>query len=382
MKRFRDRFDPKFMKVSKYVIFSAVVIFIICLILYNAQGFFGDVWRVIKAVLVPIAYGAVICYLLTPITNFLARRLNGKSETQKGWVRPVAVVLTILIVLALIIGLILLLGGFLVNGLKSISFNDISGFFSAIKEEFSGFAEGIEKLLRDLNISSDNLESIVSKLISGIGGFIADLFASLPKAATTILFAVIFSIYFLLDGKRIGDYLKRVFKALSGEKTRNRFRVFLQDADNVFSGYIRGKILDAIVIAVITSAAFSIARVPYAVVAGVFTGVVIIIPYVGSVVSYLILFLAYLVKGDFSGIWVALIILTVILVFEAYILCPKLISKSIVIHPLLIIVALIAGGAVGGLIGMLIGIPVVALIKIEFDRYIERREQDQEKQES
>jgi len=56
------------------------------------------------------------------------------------------------------------------------------------------------------------------------------------------------------------------------------------------------------------------------------------------------------------------------------VICPKLMNRSILIHPLLVIVALIAGGAVGGVVGMLIAIPVMALLKIRFDRFLERRE--------
>lgn len=375
MKRLKDRLDPKYLKISLYVIFSAVIVFIICLILFHSKGFFGGVWRVIKAVLGPVILGGVICYLLSPISDFLVRHLNGKSEKEKGWVRPVAVVLTILFVLIIIIVLVMLLGSFIVNGLKSFSLEDIKLFLESIKNQFAQYSSGVQTSVAGLKLPFDNLENMFSGFIASIGGSIANTLASIPKAATTVLFSVIFAIYFLLDGRRIGDYLKRAIRILSSEKTRRRTKMLLEDADKVFSGYIRGKILDAFVLAIITSVAFTIAGVPYAIVTGVFIGVVIIVPYVGSVVSYLILLLAYLIEGDFSRIWVGLIILTIILVFEAYILCPKLISQSIVIHPLLIIVALIAGGAVGGLVGMLIAIPIVALIKVEFDRYLDRKEQ-------
>ena len=54
----------------------------------------------------------------------------------------------------------------------------------------------------------------------------------------------------------------------------------------------------------------------------------------------------------------------------------KLLNKSIEIHPMLVIVAIIAGGAIGGIVGMLIAIPVTAFFKIQFDRYLDKREQD------
>lgn len=382
MKRLRDRIDPKYLKISIYVIISAVIIFILCLIVFHSQGFFAKVGSILKAVIGPIAYGAVICYLLTPITNFLVRLLKGKSEQQKGWVRPVAVVLTILFILIVINGLLLLLGLFVYNGIKTIRIDDIGQLLENVKNEIARFSAGIKEKLAGIEMPIDNLESILSNAIGNAGGSIASIIGSIPKAASTILFSVIFSIYFLLDGKRVSNYLKRVGRALAGEATRKRMKVWAQDADAVFSGYIRGKILDALILGVVTSIAFLIARVPYALVAGIFIGIVNLVPYVGNVVSYVVVLLAYLVSGSFSKIWIALIILTVILVADAYVVCPKLLNRSIMVHPLLIIAALIAGGAIGGLVGMLIAIPVVAFLKIRFDHLLERREKQQAPPES
>ena len=71
------------------------------------------------------------------------------------------------------------------------------------------------------------------------------------------------------------------------------------------------------------------------------------------------------------------IILTVIQTIDAYVLSPKLLNRSITLHPLLVIAAVIRGGAVGGIGGMVLGIPVLAFFKMQFDRYIERRERMQ-----
>ena len=99
-----------------------------------------------------------------------------------------------------------------------------------------------------------------------------------------------------------------------------------------------------------------------------------LIPYVGYAIGYVILVLAYLVGGIFPEAWIGVILLTVVQTADAYWICPKLMNRSIMIHPLLVIVALIAGGAVGGIVGMLIAIPAMALLKIRFDRFLERRE--------
>ena len=374
MKRLRDRINPKYVRICIYVIISAVIIFALCLFVYHGQGFFGKVWSVVKAVLGPIVFGALICYLLSPITNFLIRLLNGKEKEIKRWVRPVSVLLTILFIFLIIAGLMLLLGLFIYKGVTSISISDIGALIEKVRNELNQFSAGIQNMISGLKLPIDNLEGILSNALGSATGSISSILGSIPKAASTILFTIIFSIYFLLDGKRVGGYLKRICKALVKKERLQKLDQLIQDADRVFSGYLRGKILDALILGVVSSVAFLIAGVPYALEAGIFTGVVNLVPYVGNVISYVILILAYLVGGNFSQVWIGLIILTVILVADAYVLCPKLLNRSIMIHPLLVIVALIAGGAIGGLVGMLIAIPVVAFLKLQFDRYLKQRE--------
>ncbi len=52
---------------------------------------------------------------------------------------------------------------------------------------------------------------------------------------------------------------------------------------------------------------------------------------------------------------------------------PRMLSSNVEVHPVLVIVALLAGGSVGGVVGMLIAVPVAALLKLQFEKYIEKR---------
>ena len=373
-KRIKEKIDPKYLKISVYAVISVAAAFSLCLILFRAQPFFAGAWNLIKTVLTPIIIGAVICYLLTPITDHMTRLLTGKGKDAKPWVRVLAVVLTILLILAVITGLIFLLSLFVYRGIRAISMEELRHLILAAKNELTAFYKAIQDTISGLELPAGKLENIVSELFESIGGWISDLIAGLPKAAATALFATVFSIYFLLDGKRVGDYLRHAFSVLCRESTVQKTKLLAQDADRVFSGYLRGRILDSLILGVVLAGAYRIAGVPYAFIVGILTGVVNLIPYVGYAIGYVILLLAYLVGGIFPQVWIGLIILTVIQTVDAYWICPKLMNRSIMIHPLLVIVALIAGGAVGGVVGMLIAIPVMALVKIRFDRFLERRE--------
>lgn len=381
MKRLKDKIDPKYLKISVYAAVSITAAFALCMILFRSQSFLAGVWNIIKTVLRPVIIGAVICYLLTPITNYLIRLLGGKGKEAKRWVRPVAVLLTILLILAVVTGLIFLLSLFVYRGIRAISLDELRNLIAAANSEFSAFYHGIQNAISELELPAGKLENLLADLLESVGTAISDVIAGLPKAAATTLFAAVFSVYFLLDGKRVGTYLKHAFSVLCRESTVQKARLLWRDADRVFSGYLRGRILDSILLGTVLAVLFRIADVPYAFIVGVFIGFVNLIPYVGYVIGYVIVVLAYLVDGAFPQVWIGLIVLTVVQTIDAYVVCPKLLNRSIMIHPLLVIVAIIAGGAVGGMTGMLIAIPVMALVKLRFDRFLARKEKMKAEQE-
>ena len=97
------------------------------------------------------------------------------------------------------------------------------------------------------------------------------------------------------------------------------------------------------------------------------------IPYFGPFIAYGGSIVVCLISGEFTKLIIALIALFVIQAIDGNIIGPKLLSHSIKIHPLLVIISLIFGSSIGGLFGMLLAVPIGALIKVIFMRYIENR---------
>ena len=165
--------------------------------------------------------------------------------------------------IALILGII----AFTVT--KSLSaFNpaDLKDYLVALSDQFSKFWMTIEKQLASMNINLGNA-----------GVWLGRLFHGVRSGASTLLFAVIFAIYFLLDEK-IFKYWADVLKVLAKENTRDRLHQLSADANKVFSGYIRGQSMDAAIVGTLVSIALLIAGVPYAVVIGILTGLGNLVP--------------------------------------------------------------------------------------------------------
>ena len=205
--------------------------------------------------------------------------------------------------------------------------------------------------------------------------------SNISSYITTFLFSFIIAIYFMIDGKMIIDYIKKVGRALLSDKWNTRIAKFLADADSVFSGYIRGQLTDAIFMMILISLTLTITGVKYAVLIGIFSGIGNLIPYFGPIVAYFSTTLVCLITGDTKILFISILALAVIQFIDGNLIGPKLLSRSIKIHPLIIIISLIFGSAIGGFLGMLLAVPVGAYIKLVFVRYIDNRVKRKEEME-
>jgi predicted PurR-regulated permease PerM len=121
------------------------------------------------------------------------------------------------------------------------------------------------------------------------------------------------------------------------------------------------------------SLVLSITGVKFAIVIGICAGIGNLIPYFGPIVAYVGTTLVCLMNGDIKTLIASLIALFVIQALDGNIIGPKLLSRSIQIHPLIIIISIIFGSALGGFLGMLLAVPVGAYIKLVFVRFVDHR---------
>jgi len=234
--------------------------------------------------------------------------------------------------------------------------------------------------LEELNFESETLQQYLKTAGAYVGGFLQSFglglvssVSNISSFVTTLLFTIVIGVYFLIDGPMMLTYWKRVMRALFSEKWNRRFARFVQDADQVFSGYIRGQLMDACVMMVLISIVLGVTGVKFAIVIGILSGLGNLIPYVGPFVAYASTAVVCLLEGDWKRLLIAIILLLIVQAIDANLIGPRLLSSNIEVHPLLVVISLIFGSAIGGLLGMLLAVPVGALIKVIFNRAIDQR---------
>ena len=365
MKKLEKYFNEKYSIISIYTVKTAIIIFILGLLVYYLSGKTGGALAFLSAVLKPLILGLVLTYLLTPLVSKLETKLF-RSFGKPTLGRVVSVILTYLMILAaigLIVGIVIVT---VTKSLSSFNIEEISNYYLTLSDQFSNFWDTIEQQLASMDIN-----------LGSVGDWLGRLFNGVKSGASTLLFAVIFSIYFLVD-KGIFRYWTGIIDVFTSQETRTMLHRIANDADKVFSGYIRGQAMDAAVVGILVSIALLIAGVPYAVVIGILTGIGNLVPYVGPVVGFASLIIVCLAEGSLTHLLIGGIILAAVMFIDANVVNPRMLSNNVEVHPVLVTVSLIAGGKIGGVVGMLVAVPVAAFLKLQFEKYVQKRSSKEE----
>lgn len=382
----KHKINKNYLEISLYVIFTCIVIFILSR-MTDKIGIITktslDVLNWIKTILKPVIVGFVIAYLLFPMLGKLEKLLRKvKWFAKLKSVRGIAVAVMSLLIFSGLFVMFSMLVSAITKQATTASFEGIMEAIKSISESANGLYKDALQSLKSYNISSSEIEAYINETIKNMGSYLLDLskgigglLDNLKDILATTLFAIIFAIYFLLDAPGLKKYWGKVFDALFPDKAVSVIKIAIQDADRVFSGYIRGQMIDAVIMSVSISIALSIAGTSYALVIGLLTGLGALVPYMSGVMGYGSTIIVGFITRDLNMTLVALIIIFVIYTIDGNVINPKLLSQSINIHPMLVIISLIVGGKLGGFMGMLVAVPVSGLLKTWFDRFVKYREE-------
>ena len=381
MNFFKDKINKKYFEISMYVIFTCVIIFLLSRFTDQLPAIAkttGSALKWVGAILKPVIIGFIIAYLLFPMLEKLEGLLRKiKPLKKKKSVRGLAVGLQWIIILVGLFVVVSLLVSVITKQARAANSEDIiegiKTYANSINELYRELIDRLDKL----NINSAEIKSSVDTFMSNIGSYLLNLSSGLGNLANnlkdglaTALFALIFSIYFLLDMPKLKKYWGRVLGIILPEKVKATLYTLIKDADKVFSGYIRGQAIDAFMVGVVVSIVFSIIGIQYAIVIGLLIGLGNLIPYMGPIVGYSSIVIVGIATSDYKSMVIAAIALLIIQPIDGNLIYPKLLSTSVNIHPMIVIISLTVGASIGGLVGMIVAVPTGALVKVWFERLI------------
>jgi predicted PurR-regulated permease PerM len=192
--------------------------------------------------------------------------------------------------------------------------------------------------------------------------------STLSFFTTGFLNAILIPIYIFLILLYQNLFVKFLFKMVKNT-SHHIVQDILSHVNSVLKGYIRGLLIQILVVAVLTSIGMFILGVEYAILIGVITGLLNLIPYIGIMMAVVIALLAALINSSEISIMLGIGALYAFVQFiDNNILVPRIVGNQVRINALASIVGVISGGAIAGIAGMFLAIPLLAIMKVIFDR--------------
>ena len=339
--------------VSGLLILSLLLI---NLILFSQTSYlFNPLKDFISAIGVPVACGAVIYYLVKPIYDYL---LNKK--VPKGIAILLVMVGVIVIFIMIITSLVPIIQKQLLDLVSQLPY-----YYQIISEQVekfmqTGFFETIQEQFNKINTDfiqsiTERLNGILNFTFSGIGsvvGIIGDI-------VITIMTMPVILYYLLKDGNKVIPFVTRMFPT----RSQHKISVMLNEMNQQVSSYIRGQITVAICVGFTYIIGYTLIGLPYGVTIGMIAGLLTIIPYLGSLIGLTPALIIGFVTNPTLALHVFLVFVIEQLI-ESRVLHPLILGSSLKMHPVTILIILLAAGKMFGLVGLLIAVPVYAVVKV------------------
>lgn len=334
----------------------------------------------------PILYGIVLAYLLTPIVNYLEKKLlislfsrsSVMTVKKKKYMRAISVLMTLALVILFIYGFFSILIPNLITSIQNISSqfpyyvqnltNFIEKYLEANPDIEKIVMQVIDTYSEDINNYLNN--SIIPQMESLVKTVSLSLISVL-KALWNLIIGLIISIYVLFSKETFAGQLKKIMYALFSKKHANSLIRDLRFTSDTFIGFISGKILDSLIIGILCFAGTNLLNMPYALLISVIVGVTNIIPFFGPYIGAIPSAVLVLMVNPVQCIYFIIFIL-VLQQVDGNVIGPKILGQSTGLTGFWVIFSITIFGGLFGILGMVIGVPVFAVIYAMVRRIIER----------
>jgi predicted PurR-regulated permease PerM len=308
----------------------------------------------VQAVMVIAIAAIFLAYVILPLVHWLARRM------------PIIVaILLVYLMIAIVLALITV---FMIPPLIADTATFVRGFPRMIVEIENDIANPGNPLFAWLPAPiRAYLATLPAQLVAFTERY---AFAAIHQIATYLVSAValiatlivvpILTAYMLMDQEN----LTRVFLGLFPSRSRPKAKAVLFDLDHVLGGFIRGQMIDAVIVGVMMFIVLTIFHVPYAYLIAVFSGVFQVIPYLGAVVAFFpAVTLALIYNGDGNALAVAIVVVA-IHQLDGNVIAPRIMRDSVGLSPLWVIISVLAFTELFGFAGTFVAVPVAAMIRV------------------
>lgn len=365
----------KYFGLGVTIVATGAVTLLIFFCIYKFAALTAGIKKLI-GILMPVLVGIVIAYVLSPLYNWLWRKLlRLLHHTFKWHGRGAVRCAGILAMTATFAGAGAVLAGLLALIIPQIIMS-VSSFATTLPSNLMHVSQSLQKLLANNPEIEQTAMSLYAQGVSYIEEWIQNSFTPSMQDAMgyisigvmstvsffkNFLIGLIVAVYLLSGKEKFLSQMTRCTYALFGARWGNVITEYARYANQVFTGFISGKLLDSLIIFLISIVALNIMNMPYAMLVSVIIGVTNIIPFFGPFIGAIPSFIIILINSPIQSLYFLIFVLA-LQQFDGNILGPKILGNSTGLPSFWVLFAILLFGGLFGFVGMLIGVPVFAVL--------------------
>jgi predicted PurR-regulated permease PerM len=365
--------DDRFVlgRKSKKILWTLSVIILVLLIVFLVQrtelpGVLGVVLNSLQALLFGLVFACLLAPMASALENCIKKLISRPDKPRENAARIISVILSVVILVAAIVTIL-----FIVIPQIGITLNKMMPEFGKMISGFNSWVKGLsdspiwqERIYPAISDFANNIASWILGNI-GVGTDLYKIFTTGIAVAfgmvVNFLVGLIMAMYMLIEKEKLFAQIKKLNKAVFKEKIGSFVTDSVEEAVRIFSGFFGAKILEAILMGVITFFVMLIFRWPYATLISVMVGAANIIPFFGPYIGTIIGAAVIVLVNPMQAL--GFIIFQIILIqFDANFMGPKILGHKTGLSAFWVIVAILLFSGSFGIIGAFIGVPVFAWI--------------------
>ena len=312
---------------------------------------FISILSIAQQILLPLIYGTIIAILISPVINYLVKKKINRTLAIAG------VLIITLLVLVLFIALLSSRASQLSEALPQLT-DKFQELFNQAVTRVSGYFNISE---HKINAWITNAKSeILNRTSANIGITLTTISSVLAATLLTPVYIVMILYY--------QPHLVRFTHKLFGSGNGNNVSEILVETKTIIQSYLVGLFVEFVIVAIMNSVGLLILGIDYAILLGIIGALLNIIPYLGGIISVALYVAITVVTKSPVYVFYVISLYTIIQFIDNNYIVPKIIGSKVKLNALVSLIAVIAGAALWGIPGMFLSIPLIAIIKLIFDR--------------
>ena len=312
----------------------------------------------LKWLFIYFSIALILAYFFDPLYKFLINKKVPK-------------VLAIIVVFGIIIALLILTIFFVIPSVinqLNVLYNEIPNFINNYQTLILSLKPQLSKFIDPADVET-LLKENLSELQKNVLSFSQTIIIYLSNIVSSITFGIVIIpliLFYLLRDMLI--FKENLYTFVSKEK-KKEFKEILEEIDRIISGFIRGRIIVCFIVGTLIGIGLYFLNLKFALIIGIVSGIFNFVPYLGPIVG-VILALIFALGNPWWVLLMIIVLFVLVNQIEAIFLNPNILGKELGLHPLTVILSMLICGLLLGILGVLVAVPLAAILKVLFFRYL------------